>query len=280
MEQFSFESTDSYSSGFALAPFDAIASFTISGLTANKKVDVSFDTNGAGVISGNVTTSAEGVATFALGVFPGSYLENCTLTVDGNNIALPTKEAEAGKIYNISRSVAPANKLLSDATAEDIGKIAGADGNIYDTKAAAEAVATGNAVAMIAYVGSSTEHATYTHGLAIALADESDSNWNTAKSTCEGKSAVTNAAWLLPSQAQWNAMFGANGGNINNYTGLNNELAAAGGDSSKLKEQGGYWSSSENGGLYYWRVRLMGGSTSWGSDYNISTYHVRACLAF
>ncbi len=190
-----------------------------------------------------------------------------------------------GFSVRLVREVAAADpaaaRTLAEATAEDLGKIVGADGKIYDTKAAAEAVATGNAVAMIAYVGSSTEHATYTHGLAIALADESDSNWSTAKSTCEGKSAVTNTAWLLPSNNQWNAMFGANGGDNTKYTGLNNELAAAGGDSSKLKEQGGYWSSSENGGLYVWRVRLLyGGDTSWGSDYNFETYHVRACLAF
>ena len=77
-------------------------------------------------------------------------------------------------------------------------------------------------------------------------------------------------------------MFNANGGNEESYTGLNSELATAGGDSSKLKEQGGYWTSSENGGNYVWRVRLISdiGLTSWGTDYNISTYHVRACLAF
>lgn len=105
VEQFSFEQTISYSSGFALAPMNAIVSFTISGLTANKKVAVSFDTNGAGVISGNVTTSAEGVATFAIGVSANRKLEDCTLTVDGNNIAMPTKKVEAGHIYNISRSM-------------------------------------------------------------------------------------------------------------------------------------------------------------------------------
>ena len=176
---------------------------------------------------------------------------------------------------------APANKLLSAATTSDIGKIVGADGKIYDTKAAAEAVATGNAVAMIAYVGSSTEHATYTHGLAIALADESGTmNWSTAKSTCEGKSAVTNAAWLLPSKNQWNAMFNANGGNEESYTGLNNALATAGGDSSKL-QNGGYWTSSEGAENYYWHVRLFpGGNTSWGSDFNYEAKRVRACLAF
>ena len=104
VEQFSFESVDEYNNGFALAPMKAIASFTISGLTANKEVAVSFNASGT-VISGNVTTSAEGVATFAVGVSPGRKLENCTLTVDGNNIAMPTKTTVAGHIYNISRSV-------------------------------------------------------------------------------------------------------------------------------------------------------------------------------
>lgn len=105
VEQFSVERASSYSSGFALAPMNAIASFTISGLTANKKIDVSFVTKNFDEISGNVTTSATGVATFAVCVSPGNKLEDCTLTVDGNNIAMPTKTAEAGHIYNISRNV-------------------------------------------------------------------------------------------------------------------------------------------------------------------------------
>ena len=104
VEQFSYEFAIEYSSGFALAPMNAIVSFTISGLTANKKVDVSFNASGT-VISGKVTTNATGVATFAVGVYLDCELENCTLTVDGNNIAMPTKTTEAGHIYNISRSV-------------------------------------------------------------------------------------------------------------------------------------------------------------------------------
>jgi len=118
VEQFSFEYTTSYSSGFALAPMNAIVSFTISGLTANKKVDVSFYA-GLGTISGNVTTSATGVATFAVGMSENRKLEDCTLTVDGNNIAMPTATTVAGHIYNISRSVAAA------ATVVDLSTISG-----------------------------------------------------------------------------------------------------------------------------------------------------------
>ena len=105
VEQFSFELAETYSSGFTLSPQNAIVSFTISGLTANKEVAVSFDTYLCGVISKSVTTSAEGVATFAIGLDADIPLENCTLTVDGNNIAMPTKTVEAGHIYNISRPV-------------------------------------------------------------------------------------------------------------------------------------------------------------------------------
>ena len=122
VEQFSVEYA-SYSSGFALAPMNAIVSFTISGLTAKKKVDVSFYT-GLGSISGNVTTSATGVATFAVGVSPDNdeELGSCTLTVDGNNIAMPTKTTVAGHIYNISRSATPAtdlSTLTADYEAKD-----------------------------------------------------------------------------------------------------------------------------------------------------------------
>ena len=107
VEQFSFELAETYSSssGFTLSPQNAIVSFTISGLTANKEVAVSFDTFMCGVISKSVTTSAEGVATFAIGLDADIPLGSCTLTVDGNNIAMPTATTAAGHIYNISRPV-------------------------------------------------------------------------------------------------------------------------------------------------------------------------------
>ena len=290
VEQFSEEFAEEYNNGFALSPERAIVCFTISGLEANKEVAVSFKCNhpwGAEYswsIDDNVTVDATGVATFAVGMAKDEKFTNYSLTVDGNAITLPAdKEVEAGKIYNISRSVAPVPtaRALAEATAEDLGKIAGADGNIYDTKADAETAGT-TAVAMIAYVGSSTDHATYTHGLAIALADESSSNWSTAKSTCEGKAAVTNAAWLLPSQNQWKAMFKAFGDNEDSYSGLNAALAAAGGDSSKLQENGDgdYWSSSGGGASAYIVGLKEKGVAHWLLTIIPITGDVRACLAF
>lgn len=132
VEQFSFEQTISYSSGFALAPMNAIVSFTISGLTANKEVAVSFNASGT-VISGKVTTNATGVATFAVGVYLDCDLENCTLTVDGNNIAMPTKTTEAGHIYNITRSAIP-GALVGKFSVSSTDKVYFSKGNLQYTK--------------------------------------------------------------------------------------------------------------------------------------------------
>lgn len=137
VEQFSVEQTNSYSSGFALAPQNAILSFTISGLTANKKVDVSFGVEGTSVvIGGNVTTSAEGVATFAVGVHGSCNLEICTLTVDGNDIAMPTATTVAGHIYNISRSVPPVVALEFVTFSDGINTVEVANMNLGATSVA------------------------------------------------------------------------------------------------------------------------------------------------
>ena len=111
VEQFSWEDDNDYSSGFELTPVNAILNFTINGLDASTEVDVSFSYPNYPdpiVISGKVTTDGDGTATFAIGIIYGNNLKDCTLTVGGNAITLPAdKEVEAGKIYNISRSVSP-----------------------------------------------------------------------------------------------------------------------------------------------------------------------------
>ena len=189
-----------------------------------------------------------------------------------------TKKVESVKAVK-KAAPAPA-RTLAEATAEDLGKVVGADGNIYDDAAAATAAST-TAVAVIAYVGIETYDATFKNGLAIALADEGSMNWSTVKSTCEGKTAITGAKWCLPSQDQWKQMFKANGGNEGSYTGLNNALAAAGGESSKLQEWEGYWSSSLQYEDYVWIVIIDDDGPLWdygGKDGDNN--QVRACLAF
>ena len=101
-----------------------------------------------------------------------------------------------------------ASKLYTNITVGSMvelakGNVIGYDGKIYANKDGAEAVSTGNARAVIVYLGSDTKDATFKNGLAIALADEAESNWSTAISTCGAKTAITGAKWCLPSREQW-----------------------------------------------------------------------------
>jgi hypothetical protein len=179
-------------------------------------------------------------------------------------------------------------KTLAEATSEDIGKIAGKDGKIYATKADAEAVATGNAVAMIAYVGTASD---CTHGLAIALADESGTkNYGAAGTACSGKAAVTGGTWRLPSEKDWQYMFIGCGSSeaysaptydpfmSKSYSGLASKLTTAQG---AALQSDFYWSSTEDDPNGAWGVVFNGSSnaTFYMEDETIE-HQVRACLAF
>ena len=175
------------------------------------------------------------------------------------------------------KSVKAVNKAASLIVNPVVGQVIGSDGKNYDATATLPDGVT--KVAVIAYVGNDTNDATFKNGLAIALADESGSmNLSTAKSTCEGKTAITGAKWFLPSQDQWKQMFKANGGNDASYTGLNTTITNAGGTTL----QGGayYWSSSESLPGEAYIAILNNGNTNWiGVDEN-GDRQVRACLAF
>ena len=227
----------------------------------------------------NANTIEAGKATVTVGGSAATVTDGKLQGVKmGTEVKMTAKEGYKFRKVEVKKKAA-AVRPLAEATAEDLGKIAGADGNIYDTKAAAEAAGT-TAVAMIAYVGSDTGNDTYTHGMALALSDEGEMNWSPAKSTCEGKSAVSGAAWLLPSRNQWKAMFKANGGNEGSYTGLNTAVATAGGDSSKLQKNERYWSSSEQGSNFAWVLVLGEDNAGWDGAPEDLGHHVRACLAF
>ena len=191
-----------------------------------------------------------------------SGTKNYTKTLTG-------KTYEAGNGYPVSWRMAEAGPTLS-LTSPAKGQVIGSDGKNY---AAAATLPTGvTKVAMIAYVSGS-------NGLAIALADEGKLNWATAKSTCEAKTpAFTGGTWHLPSQAEWNQMFSANGGDEERCYGLNTAITTAGG--TALLEGGtGYWSSTPNGSNA-WYVWLMDGDTDWRSGNVNLAKQVRACLAF
>lgn len=301
VEQLSLERTSTYSSGFELAPLNAILNFTISGLEAGAK-NVSLQLSGFdNTVTGSVTPNASGVATFAIGVSGGSKIkeESNNLTVGSSNLTLPGGTAlAAGKIYNIARSA-----LI---TSPAVGQVIGDNGKNYANAAAAEADGA-TAVAKIFYVGSDNgEAAPYNHGLALALSDVSSTQtWcsqtsntclttqyssssdakgdmaglantdalvghgshthaaaNAARNYNSGTHPTGTSAWFLPSAGQWDKM----------------ATAASGYNNLGLQSDYYYWSSSESRADYAWSFNPDNGK--WILNDKYYGFLVRACLAF
>ena len=172
-------------------------------------------------------------------------------------------------------ATAEAYTMAANATAGDVGKLICTDGHIHTYSA--DAACTKSRVAMIIYVGSSTGDATYNHGLALALTDESSSgmDWNNAKTACTNKNTsatVKSASWMLPSRTQWETM----GATSSTYTTLLNGFTSVGG--SNL-ESDYYRSSTEYDTYSAWMFLFSDGSWDWFSK-SINSSLVRACLAF
>ena len=174
-------------------------------------------------------------------------------------------------------ATAEAYTMAANATAGDVGKLICTDGHIHTYSA--DAACTKSRVAMIIYVGSSTGDATYNHGLALALTNESSSTmkWNNAKTACTNKNTsatVKSASWMLPSRTQWETM----GATSSTYKTLRNGFKSVGG--SNLGPLN-YWSSTEfeDDSNKAWLFHFSNGSWyEYPKDYEGSV--VRACLAF
>lgn len=192
-------------------------------------------------------------------------------TANGKNYvakAVVSKDTEAGKYYQSTVQMAT------------VGDVILSDGKF------AKASSTGTKVAMVAYVGSDTDHG-YFHGLAIAMTDDEINNadLSAAKNTCKNKSVpFSPSEWVLPSTDQWETMFEANGGYSSSYTGLNTALQTAGGN--PLKEEEIYYTFWEVLGetvskqmVLYDRYLINGVKFDYLSN-NANIYYLRACLAF
>ena len=227
------------------------------------------------------------------------YMLNATqpTSTDGFSATVPTAERlRAGTYYvwyyvkaddshtdsEISATgieVTIAAKAAAEATAEDKGKLIGTDGKIYADVASATAAAT-TAVAMIVYVGP-TGHATYSHGLALALTDEENMDWEAAMTACNNKNTstpVTNATWLLASKDQWNYMVSTDG--AGNHTALRDGFSGITGASNMQSDY--YWSSTPNLPDGYsekaWYFGFNHGD--WWAVRKDLAHCVRACLVF
>ena len=151
-------------------------------------------------------------------------------------------------------------------TAADRGKVLCTDGSIYATVSEATA-ASKTAVAMIAYIDTENNK-----GLALALADDGEMEWATAKTTAPAHTpVVSNGTWTLASKDDWNNMITAAG----SYTALRDGFSAVGGTNM---QEDAYWSSTpenDNAWIFYF---AYGGK--WVDGYVDDPSYVRACLAF
>ena len=309
VEQFSDECSDTYSGGFALSPANAILNFTIIGLPASTSVDVSLtDLNGLN-ISQSATTNASGTATFAVGGDVNNNLSAYTLTVAGNVIPLGYHVLTEGKIYNITRSASP----LANVTDGDLGKVIGADGNIYTNADAATAAST-TAVAKIVYVGSDTgEAAPYNHGLALSMSDAnggSNCAWTTSSGSTVHTYTTTSSTFASESGLQYNATHNTETYPAFKFAIANNSTAAPIGCSAWFLASGYQWekmisavggyaslrdgfssvggtnmqkvayrSSTEHSSYSAWIFDFFS-SGSCRSDSKVDGYYVRSALAF
>ena len=183
--------------------------------------------------------------------------------------------------FGIDRTNPDGDKIgtAANATTADVGKVIGADGNLYKDVAAAKAAKT-TAKAMIAYVG-------LTSGLAFALEDASTAcDWYVTTpaviSWVNNNNAVSGAKWRVPSVDDYNKMFQACGGS----GGLRNKLKALGSDYDVLDNKF-YWTSTERIGYnednprYAFRWRPREGDNTF-NDYSLkeNAFRIRACLEF
>ena len=140
---------------------------------------------------------------------------------------------------------------LTEATEREIGMLMCQDGHIHED---GDVTCTKPRVAMLAYVGNESNCA---HGLAIALWDAGNGDWEKAVSGAEtwnNDYSVAGGTWRLPSTDDWQYMFIGCGGTtpyISKLTqgvkvdaqGLINKLTAAG---YSAPSTNCYWSSTEN----------------------------------
>ena len=118
----------------------------------------------------------------------GSVADGLTGVEEGDAVTLTySGRLKVKGVKATSDAGAAGPKAAKDVTASDIGKVIGADGNIYDDAAAATAANT-TAVALICYVGDagSADASSDTYkGLALALTDASTSaEYCSQEATC------------------------------------------------------------------------------------------------
>lgn len=211
------------------------------------------------------------------------------------------KAYEHGIFYNGTYYVDPDMvsdfRLLSTATAQDVGKVVCAAGHLHDAKRAVPDGCT--AVGVLGKVTSTG------HGLILALQDATSQTWNTingwesvtgyagttlkllpndnargslASYTSLGVVAVSD--WCVAQKGDYDAIFtnlGSTKGDNNGKTrdaNVNSYITNAGG--AAFNKNGGYWSATESSSENGWFF----GESYWYANRKTSSYNVRPVLGF
>lgn len=240
-------------------------------------------------------------------VYNGSAWTPSTMvagTYGGLNLAISTT-TNANDTWKLGRSAA-------SAVAGDLGKVIGADGNIYANATQASALGT-TAVAMIAYVGSQTGESAYnyTHGLALALSDANGGNkcyWKT-DNTDSGHSKQVYSNFTSESGLQYNTTHNSDtypafkAAISNNSTAAPsncsawflptgyqwNQMINAAGDANQLRDCFSSVGGTNMQSNFYWLSTEHSSENAWCYNFNKNelvngikkyNFYVRSALAF
>lgn len=234
-----------------------------------------------GVAAGDITitpASATSEIFAALKDIKGSNILMLTAKV-GDNYYVYTKDNVTftnGEYKTIGVKMYPMTypQDLDKVDAKYIGSVVGQNGKVYPDAAAAAGT---TAVAMIAYVSDKG------HGLAVALADESEKmNQSGAGTACSSKTTVTGGTWRLPTVLDWKNMLmgcGASGSDSElNYTCFNAKLATV--NEGAVLQNNWYWTSDVFGCVSFNNITNADLTQFDPSGEGLGSYYVRAVLAF
>ena len=206
--------------------------------------------------------------------------------------AAPAGGFKNGRYYYNASAIALQPAYFA-ATKDDIGKVIGSDGGIYDTQEDMWKARIDNiAIGMIAYVGSID--GVCEHGLAISLTDAyaynatyAEATGNVIISSWENFHQVAGGTWRLPSEKDWQYILWGDYSETpvaKSIEAFNTKLGTVGtalvaDDVDDENVNGYYWTSTLKDNnvkvIYY-----DGTSASIDESTKEKYWHVRACLAF
>ena len=239
--------------------------------------------NATQVILQSVAPTAEGYALSFSGIqVPQGNVTEITVKIDGVDFVYTAKDPIdllSGKVTTLGLIVGHEDLTLDEVSVTDwgqgseftnlemkeegpglaVGQLIGDDGKNYVVGKLPGGV---TAVAMICYVSGN-------HVRALALADEGQMGWETAKTTCAAKTpTVPGGTWKLADMDEWIFMISATGG----YMAMRDGFSDVGGTNM---QEALYWSSTGNSNTAYACSFETG---NWSDPYSDSNRYVRACL--